>query len=71
MAKITNPSMIDPVDKRKERIADEMVRAADDKAHRDEAVWLLTHIEMHPRYEENREWFERWQGWLAKEMANR
>lgn len=55
---------------RKGWIEDQMVQAATDKAHQEEAVWLLTHIETHPRYEENKEWFERWQVWVAKEMSN-
>lgn len=60
---------IDEHDKRKADIEDEMCRAADDKAHRDEAVWLLTHITMHPRYELNRAWFTRWTAWLEREKA--
>lgn len=63
---------IDPFDKRKADIEDEMCRAADDKAHRDEAVWLLTHMEhLFPRFEENRTWYERWKVWYEREMANR
>lgn len=60
---------IDPFDKRKADIEDEMIRAAEDRAHWKEAVWLLTHITMHPRYEENREWWTRWQAWLQKQTA--
>ena len=51
---------------------DDMIRAATDKAHRDEAVWLLTHMEhLFPRFEENRTWYERWKVWYEREMANR
>lgn len=60
---------MDREDQRKQAIEDEMIRAAEDRAHHNEAVWLLTHITMHPRYEENREWFERWRLWLQKETA--
>lgn len=60
---------IDEHDRRKERIEDDLIRAAEDRAHRDEAVWLLTHITMHPRYEENRTWFTRWKVWLERQKA--
>lgn len=62
------PTPPDPLDAHKQSIEDQMVQAATDKAHQEEARWLLTHMEnLYPRFEANRTWYERWQEWLKKE----
>ena len=60
---------IDPLDAARDYAVDQAISAAQDRAHRDEAVWLLTHITMHPRFEENREWFERWTIWKNRQES--
>lgn len=60
---------IDPLDAARDYAVDQAISAAQDRAHRDEAVWLLTHITMHPRYEDNRSWFLRWKKWVERERS--